>query len=113
MVSWNHTLQLKYAIFRVLANIARVQCVSIAQCDRAFSIQNCIKTKFRNNLQTKNLESMIRVAMEGTRVNCDSILIETIALWKNSRKFRWLFSHPKGYLSRHVDFEGEDIDFDL
>ena len=113
MVSWNHTLQLKYANLRVLADIARVQCVSTAQCERAFSIQNCIKTKFRNNLQTKNLESVIRVAMEGMRVDRDSILVEAIALWKNSRKFRFLFSHPEKYLSGHVDLEGEDVDFDL
>ena len=113
MVSWNHTLQLKYANLRILADIARVQCVSTAQCERAFSIQNCIKTKFHNNLQSKNLESVIRLAMEGKLVNCDSILIEAIALWKNSRKFRFLFSHPERYLSGHESLECDDADFDL
>ena len=113
MVSWNHALQLKYTNLRVLADIARVQCVSIVQCERAFSIQNCIKTKFCNKLQTKNLESIIRVAIEGMCVDREFILIEAISLWMNSRKFRWLFSHPEKYLSRHVDHECEDANFDF
>jgi len=113
IVSWNHALQLKYTNLRVLAEIARVQCVSTVQCERAFSIQNCIKTKFRNKLQTKNLESIIRVAIEGMCADRECILIEAISLWKNSRKFRWLFSHPEKYLSAHLDREGEDVDFDL
>ena len=112
MMSWNHTLQLKYANLRVLADIARVQCVSTAQCERAFSIQNSIKTKFRNNLQTKNLESIIRVAIEGMCIDRSSIFVGAIVLWKNSRKFRWLFSHPEKYLSRNVDLEGEGVDLD-
>ncbi len=46
MVTWNTALQVKYANILVLADIARCQCVSTATCERAFSIQNVIKTKF-------------------------------------------------------------------
>ena len=56
MVSWNPTLQLKYSNLLVVEYISCVQCVSSAQCECAFSIQNCIKTKFCNWLQTKNLD---------------------------------------------------------
>ena len=40
MIIWNPTLQLKYENLLVLAEIARVQCISTATCERAFSIQN-------------------------------------------------------------------------
>lgn len=64
------------------------------------------------NLQTKNLKSIVHVAIEGMCINRGSILVEAIALWKNSRFFRWLFPHPEKYLSRHVDLEGEGVDLD-
>jgi hypothetical protein len=63
-------------------------------------------------LQTKNLESIVDVAIEGMCIDCGFIFIEAIALWKNSRKFRWLFSHLEKYLSKHLDLEGEGVDLD-
>ena len=65
MITWNHTLKVKYENLFVLAEITRVQCISTANCKRAFSVQNCIKTKQRNRMLTKNLESILRVALEG------------------------------------------------
>ena len=87
MVSLNSTLQLKYSNFLAIADIARIQCVSIAQCERAFSLLNCIKTKLCNRLQTKSLESIMHIALEGPTKDVDVFLVEAIALWKNSRKF--------------------------
>jgi hypothetical protein len=113
MINWNASLQSKYANLRVLADIARVQCISTAQCECVFSIQNCIKSKVRNKLQTKHLESIMRVAIEGPRDDIEYILGEAQALWRNSTKFRWLFSHPEKYLSGHVTAEGEDDDIDF
>ena len=55
MISWNQLLRGKYENLRILADIARVQCVSTTQCERTFSIQNCIITKTRNKLDTKHL----------------------------------------------------------
>ena len=43
MITWNHTLKLKYENLLVLAEIARVQCISTANCERAFLVQNYIK----------------------------------------------------------------------
>jgi len=48
MISWNQSLRGKYDNIRILADIAKVQYVSTTQCERAFSIQNYIKTKTRN-----------------------------------------------------------------
>ena len=38
MISWNQLLRGNYENLCILADIARVQCVSTAQCERAFSI---------------------------------------------------------------------------
>ena len=85
---WNRTLQLKYANLYVLEDIARVHCVSTTQCEHALSIQNSNKTKLCNNLQTRNSRSIIHVAIEGRRLDGGFILVEAIAMWKNSRKFK-------------------------
>ena len=56
----------------------------------------------------------MRVSMKDLRVDLDNVLMKGIALWRNSVKFRWLFSHPQRYLSRRFPLEGEDdtVDFD-
>ena len=52
--------------------------------------------------------------MEDLCGDLDNVLMEAIALWRNSTKFRWLFSHPHRYLSGRFLLEGEDdiADFD-
>ena len=44
----------------------------------------------------------------------DNVLMEAIALWRNSTKFRWLFSHAQRYLLGCFPLGGEDdiVDFD-
>ena len=64
MISWNQLLCGKYENLCILADIARVQCVSTTQCERAFSIQNCIKIKTHNKLDTKHLECIMRVSID-------------------------------------------------
>ena len=56
----------------------------------------------------------MRVSMKDLRGDLDNVLMEAIALWRNSTKFRWLFSHPQRYLSGCFPLEGEDdiVDFD-
>ena len=46
--------------------------------------------------------------MEDLRGDLDNVLMEAIALWRNSTKFRWLFSHPQRYLSMRFPLKGED-----
>ena len=108
MITWNHTLKVKYENLLVLAEIARVQCISTASCERAFSVQNCIKTKQRNRMLTKNLESVLRVALEGPIEDYFDIINEAIGIWKNNTKFRYLFSHPERYLCGMISSEQED-----
>ena len=54
----------------------------------------------------------MRVSIKDLRGDLDNVLMEAIALWRNSTKFRWLFSHPQSYLSGRFPLEGEDVDFD-
>ena len=84
MISWNQSLHGKYENLCILVDIVRVQCVSTAQCERAFSIQYCIKTKTRNKLDTKHLECIMSVSMEDLCDNLDKVLMEVITLWRNS-----------------------------
>jgi hypothetical protein len=108
MITWNHTLKVKYENLLVLAEIARVQCISTASCERTFSVQNCIKTKQRNRMLTKNLESVLRVALERPIGDYFDIINEAIGIWRNNTKFRYLFSHPEWYLCGIVSSEQED-----
>ena len=51
-----------------LANIALIIPVSSASCERGFSWQNRIKTGLRNRLFKENLENLMKVAIEGPRL---------------------------------------------
>ena len=78
MITWNESLQKSYANLLQLSEIARCQCVSTTTCERAFSIQNVIKIRHRNQLNTKHLESIMRLALEGPKENFDHMLVEAI-----------------------------------
>ena len=43
-----------------------------------FSVQNVIKTRHRNHLNTKHLESIMRSALKGPKENFNHILVEAI-----------------------------------
>ena len=99
MISWNDSLQSRYPNLLVLARLASVQCVSTATCERAFSIQNLIKTRVRNRLGSKNLEAMLRIALEGPDDDAHDIICDAILLWKNDTKYRFLYSNPETHLN--------------
>ena len=65
MIIWNHAMQAQYPNLLILAELAHVQCVSTATCERALSVQKLIKIKVRNRLGSKNLNAMLRIALEG------------------------------------------------
>ena len=56
----------------------------------------------------------MRISMEDLHGDLDNVLMKAIALWRNSTKSRWLFSHPQRYLSGRFPFEGENdtVEFD-
>jgi hypothetical protein len=76
-----------------------VQCVSTATCERAFSVQNLIKTKVRNRLGSKNLDAMLRIALEGPDEEVDDIIGDAIPLWKKDSKYHFLYANPSSYLN--------------
>ena len=53
----------------------------------------------RNQISTSNLESMMRVAIEGLDNDFDDILTSALDLWKDVAKFRYWYSNPERYLS--------------
>ena len=82
MITWNATLKAKYEILIVLIEIARVQCINTATCERTFSMQKYTKTKCGNRMLTKNLESDLRVVSEGSIMSCHDIVNEAIGILK-------------------------------
>ena len=53
------------------------------------------------------------VSMEGPERDFDAILLDAIVLWKNSTKFRHLFTNPERYLigaAEDVLEEGENLE---
>jgi hypothetical protein len=85
-ISWSPTLKVKYSNLLILVEIAKCQCVSTATCERLFSVQNTIKQKLRNRMSTSNLESMMRVAIEGPNNDFDDILTSALNLRKDDAK---------------------------
>jgi hypothetical protein len=90
MITWNHALQAQYPNLLILAELAHVQCVSTATCERVFSVQNLIETKVRNRLGSKNLDAMLRISLEGPDEEVDDIIGDVIPLWKKDNKYRFL-----------------------
>jgi hypothetical protein len=83
MITWNHALQARYPNLLILAELAHVQCVSTTTCECAFSVQKLIKTKVRIRLGSKNLDAMLRIALEEPNEEVDDIIGDAILLWKD------------------------------
>ena len=60
-------------------------------------------------MSTSNLESMIRVAMEGLDNNFDDILTSALDVWKDVAKFCYLYSNPERYLSGELNDALEEV----
>jgi hypothetical protein len=74
-----------------------------------FFVQNTIKQIFCNQMSTSNLESMMRVAIEGLDNDFDDILTSALDLWKDDAKFRYLYSNLERYLSGTSDDALEEV----
>lgn len=108
MITWNHTLELKYENLTGLPEIARVQCVRAMACDRIVSMQNCIKTKHKNRSVDKEFEEHFTSCLRGTNQRLSWFFHKAIEIWKNNTKFMYLFSHPYRHLCGIVSLEQED-----
>jgi hypothetical protein len=62
-------------------------------------MQNLIKTNVRNRLGNKNLEAMLRIALEGPDECVDDIINNVVPLWKNDNEYRFLYANPSSYLN--------------
>ena len=71
---------MKYENLLVLAEIGKVQCISTVSCEITFLVQNCIKTKQQNKMMTSNLESVLRIALEGPIEDCHKIINKVIGI---------------------------------
>jgi hypothetical protein len=89
-----HALQARYPNLLILVDLAHVQCVSRATCEHAFSKQNLIKTKVGNMLGNKNLETMLRIALERLDEEVDDIIDDVVPLWKNDSNYRFCMLIP-------------------
>ena len=67
-------------------------------CERAYSVQNLIKTRVRNRLGNKNLKGMLRIALEGSNEGIDNIISDDVPLWKNDSEYCFLYANPSSYL---------------
>jgi hypothetical protein len=102
MITWNHAFQARYPNLIILVELDHVQCVSRATCERAFSVQNLIQTKFRNMLGNKNLKAMLWIALEGPNEGVDDIISDIVPLWKNDNNYRFLYASPSSYLNIRI-----------
>ena len=57
--------------------------------ERVFSVRNLMKTEVRNRLGSKNLDAMLRIALEGPNEGVDDIIGDAIPLWKKDNKYRF------------------------
>jgi hypothetical protein len=49
-------------------------------------------------MKSKNLDSIMLIAIEGPTSDFDSILMDAIVLWKNATKLWFLFTNLEKYL---------------
>jgi hypothetical protein len=55
--------------------------------------------RVRNKLGSKNLDAMLRIALEGPDEEVDDIIGDAIPLWKKDSKYRFLYANPFSYLN--------------
>ncbi|MCO5554722.1 hypothetical protein L7F22_008256 [Adiantum nelumboides] len=84
-IARNSTMREKYPMLLTLANIAFLQCCSTASCERGFSKQNLIKSKLRNHLNVRTVESLMRISIEGPSLR-DFDFLDAIEMWRQGAK---------------------------
>ena len=103
VIRWNRSLQNQCPNLFVVIDLARIQCVSTFTCKRVFNVQKLIKIWVRNGLRSKNLKTILRIALERLDENFDNIIEEAIFLWKNGTKYQFLYVNSPQYVSSASD----------
>lgn len=76
-------------------------------------MHNFIITKYYKHLETKHLEFVPRVVLEGPTYNIDHILVEATKLSRTSTKLRYLYPHPVKYLVGRAYEDAQNLDLDI
>jgi hypothetical protein len=82
---------------------------STTTCEHAFSVQKLIKTKVRNRLGSKNLDAMLRIALEEPHEEVDDVIGDTIPLWKKDNMIRFLYANLSSYLNSPNTMSVSDV----
>ena len=99
-----------YPNMTTLAKICRVIPIHTADVERTFSQLKLIKTRIRNRMNEKTLDSLLRIAIEGPPV-CDFPVNEAIQLWAKKKKQTFIILkyspsqvtlfHSQLYITKH------------
>jgi hypothetical protein len=87
LVVGNETLRLIYPNLCKLAQICLILPLSTADCERAFSTMKRVKTPLRNRLNTKTLESLMRIRLEGPQLSSFNFEL-AVSNWSKLRNRR-------------------------
>ncbi|KAH6554870.1 hypothetical protein KP509_1Z300600 [Ceratopteris richardii] len=94
----NSTTCEKYPMLLKLAHISMLQSSSIAACESGFSAQNLIKKNLCNSLNTKNLDALIRIHIEGPPLQ-QFAFGDSVQRWKKRTKSRHIYGESMRRIS--------------
>ncbi|KAH7279663.1 hypothetical protein KP509_37G029100 [Ceratopteris richardii] len=86
----NSTTREKYPMLLKLSHISMLQSSSTAACESGFSAQNLIKTNLWNSINTKNLDALMRIHIEGPPLQ-QFAFGDSVQLWKKGAKSRRIY----------------------
>jgi hypothetical protein len=66
-------------------SIYRVLPLTSVECERTFSFQNRIKTKFRASKSDEVLSSLLMLSINRPQIEKEDLLRESIIRWKNNK----------------------------
>ncbi|KAH7279667.1 hypothetical protein KP509_37G029500 [Ceratopteris richardii] len=85
-----------YPILLKLAHISMLQSSSIAACESGFSAQNLIKKNLCNSLNTKNLDALMRIHIEGPPLQ-QFAFGDSVQRWKKRAKSRHIYGESMSF----------------
>jgi len=91
----HHSIMLQYPNLVKLASVAQIIPVTSVECERGFSCQNRIKSKFRARLNTVTLNALMQLAYFSNKHFCSATATDgdyflALAKWKAKKERRLL-----------------------
>ncbi|KAH7279672.1 hypothetical protein KP509_37G030000, partial [Ceratopteris richardii] len=94
----NSTTCEKYPMLLKFAHISMLQSSSIAACESGFSAQNLIKKNLSNSLNTKNLDALMRIHIEGPPLQ-QFAFGDSVQRWKKRAKSPHIYGESMRYIN--------------